>query len=159
MSRDANSGSRFPARRTAAGVLSNLNKLAQSNPKVLQQRPLPHLEVPEDYTSEEELRAFRDTVDNMHAEARLLALFLKRLSERVAEKADRLLPHEVWCTTYYAAKEKQDTEYRESLPHAIADSEKFLKAQPAPAAADAQAAGSSHHMPAPLGKRLRMDST
>jgi nitroreductase len=157
MSRDANSAPPFPAPRTAAAVLSNLQELAQSNPTVLQQQPLRHLEVPERYTSEEELQAFRDTVDNMHAQARLLALFLNQLSERVGEKLDLFLPYEVGCTTYYAVKAKRDAEYRESLPHAIADSERFLKPQPAPAAEDAQAAGSSHDMLEPPSKRLRID--
>lgn len=137
MSRDADSAPRFSAPRTAADVLSHLHTLALSNPTVLQQQLVPRLEAPEGDKSEEALRQFIETVDSMLADVRALELYLKRLSQVAGEELDTFSPKEVGCATYFAVQAKQDAEYRESLPLALADLERFLPPQPQAAAKEA----------------------
>ena len=157
MSRDADSAPLFAEPKTASDVLSHIKQLAESDPTILQQELLPRLQAPQGNESEERLRQFIRTVDYMHANAQLFELYLKRLSRVAGEKLDTFSPMEVGCASYYAVQENQDAKYKKSLPDAMARLEQFLKPQPAPAAEDAQAAGSSHDMLEPLSKRLRMD--
>jgi len=157
MSHDAKSASRFAAPRTAAEVLLHINLLVQSDPTILQQELLPRLEAPQGDQSEKALREFIQTVDYMHVLVQLLELYLNRISQVAGEKLDEFSPMEVGCAEYYEVKAEQEAEYKKSLPDAMARLERFLKPQPAPAAEDAQAAGSSHDMPEPPSKRLRMD--
>ena len=157
MSRDADSAPLFSEPKTAADVLSHINQLAQSHRSILQQELSLRLEAPQGNQSEEELQRFVETVDYMRENTRVLNLYLNRLSQKAGEKLDFFCPNDFRCAEYYEVKAKQDDEYRESLPDAIADLERFYKPQPAPAAEDAQAAGSSHDMLEPTSKRLCMD--
>lgn len=157
MSRDADSAPLFAEPKTASDVLSHIKQLAESDPTILQQELLPRLEASQGNESEEGLREFIRTVHYMHANAQLFELYLKRLSQVAAEKLDKFSPTEVGCASYYQVKAEQEDEYKKSLPDAMARLEPFLKPQPAPAAENAQAAGSSHDMVEPPSKRLRMD--
>lgn len=141
MSRDTKSAPLFSEPKTAADVLSHINQLAQSHPSILQQELSLRLEAPQVNQSEEALRRFVETVDYMRENTRVLELYLNQLSQKAGEKLDFFCPNDVRCAVYYEVKAKQDAKYRESLPHAIADLERYHKPQPAPAAEDAQAVG------------------
>jgi len=157
MSRSADSAPLYSEPKTADDVLSHIIELARSDDTILQQELSPRLEAPQGDQSEEALEKFIWKVEYMRALVGVFELHLNRLSQKAGEKLDTFSPAEVACASYFEAKQTQEAEYKKWLPDAKARLEQFLKAQPAPAAADAQAAGSSHDVLEPPSKRLRMD--
>jgi hypothetical protein len=157
MSRSADSAPLYSEPKTADDVLSHIIELARSDDRILQQELSPRLEAPQGDQSEEALEKFIWKVDYMCALVGVFKLHLNRLSQKAGEKRDKFSLTEVACASYFEVKQTQEAEYKKRLPDAKARLERFLKQQPAPAAEDAQAAGSSHDMLEPPSKRLCMD--